>query len=83
MDARTSRSLDGGMAMTGAESRDRGMTTKMICPDCGDEMNFHAEKINQSARADSESDASAEFGGVVEEIHTCPRCAAIATRRAD
>jgi hypothetical protein len=71
------------MTMKGAEGGDKHKATKMICPDCGDEMNFHAEKINQSARADSESDASAEFGGVVEEIHTCPRCAAIATRRAD
>jgi len=57
----------------------KGKTTKMICPNCGHEMNFHAEKVNQSARAGLESD-SAEFGGVVEEIHTCPACGAIATR---
>jgi len=60
----------------------KGKTTKMRCGHCGHEMNFHAEKVNQSARADSESD-SAEFGGVVEEIHTCPACGAIATRRAN
>jgi hypothetical protein len=59
-----------------------GKASKMICADCGGEMNFHAEKINWSARADAELDLGAEFGEVVEEIHTCPGCAAIATRKA-
>ena len=63
------------------EGGDKGKTTKMICPDCGEEMNFHAEKIDQSARADPESDCGAEFGGVVEQIHTCPACGAIGVRR--
>ena len=69
--------------MTVADGSNRRKKAKMICPACGGEMNFHAEKINQSARADPESGTSAEFGGVVEEIHTCPACAGIASRRAD
>ena len=69
--------------MTVGAGSNKGETTKMICSHCGHEMNFHAEKVNQSARADSESDWGAEFGGVVEEIHTCPECGAIATRRAN
>jgi hypothetical protein len=69
--------------MTLAESSNPSKKQKVICPACGSEMNFHAEKINQSARADPESGSSTEFGGVVEEIHTCPACAEIATRRAD
>lgn len=69
--------------MTVAEGSTWSKKAKMICRACGGEMNFHAEKINQSARADPESGTSAEFGGVVEEIHTCPACAGIASRRAD
>jgi len=78
-----SRWVDGGRLMTVADGSNRRKKAKMICPACGGEMNFHAEKINQSARADPESDSSAEFREVVEEIHTCPACAGIATRRAD
>ena len=44
---------------------------KMICPDCGVEMNFHAEKIDYS---DSGANVDAVFGGIVEEAHTCPVC---------
>jgi hypothetical protein len=59
---------------------------KLKCPGCGAVMNFHAEKINQSARVAAEDRIAAglnEFGEVVEEIHTCPACATISTRRAD
>jgi hypothetical protein len=55
----------------------------MICPDCGRQMNFHAEKINQSASGSRHSGSGAEFHEVVDEIHACPACATIATRRAD
>jgi hypothetical protein len=59
---------------------------KLTCPGCGAEMNLHAEKINQSARVGDQDNLAAglnEWGEVVEEIHTCPACSAIATRRAD
>jgi hypothetical protein len=43
----------------------------MICPACGAEMNFHAEKLVYS-----ETDLSAQpaMGGRIEEVHTCPGC---------
>ena len=44
----------------------------MKCPDCGIDMNHHADKINYSA-APSET-ADADVGGVIEEVHTCPEC---------
>jgi ribosomal protein S27AE len=44
---------------------------KMICPACGVEMNFHAEKIDYSAGPDAIDE---DLGGVVEEFHTCPEC---------
>jgi len=37
-------------------------------------MNFHAEKVDYShALADPQS-MDPEFGGALEEFHTCPRC---------
>jgi hypothetical protein len=69
--------------MTVAEGGKRDKA-KLKCPACAREMNFHAEKINQSARAKhSFGSEFNESGEVVEEIHTCPACAAIVTRRAD
>jgi ribosomal protein S27AE len=44
----------------------------MICPECGVEMNFHAEKVNYSESISGAIDPV--FGGVVEEAHTCPVC---------
>jgi len=55
--------------------------TKMICPDCGVEMNYHAEKIDYSIQDPKQIDPV--FGGVVEEAHTCPKCGKTALRTAD
>jgi ribosomal protein S27AE len=38
---------------------------KMICPNCGFEMNHHANKIDYSA---------SEEGNILLEVHTCPNC---------
>ena len=45
---------------------------KMICPDCGAEMNQHAVKIDYGVE-DSKS-IDAVFGGALKEAHTCPEC---------
>jgi ribosomal protein S27AE len=55
---------------------------KMICPDCGVEMNHHADKIDYAAALDDASAVDPDFGGVVEEAHTCPVCGRTHTRRA-
>ena len=47
-------------------------TTKMICPDCGAEMNHHAMKIDYGV--DDPSLVNSVFGGVLKETHTCPEC---------
>ena len=47
---------------------------KMVCPDCGVEMNRHAEKINYTAGLSEPQPADARTGGVLEEFHTCPNC---------
>jgi ribosomal protein S27AE len=51
----------------------------MRCPECGGTMNQHAEKIvygSQGARIDP------DLGGVIEEMHACPRCGYVASRPA-
>ena len=45
---------------------------KMICPECGAEMNHHAMKIDYGV--DDPTSVDAIFGGVVKEAHTCPEC---------
>jgi ribosomal protein S27AE len=54
---------------------------KMICPKCGVEMNFHAEKIVYAAGLAEPEAMDAALGGVVEEFHTCPECGQTLARR--
>ena len=49
---------------------------KMKCPDCGVEMNHHADKLVYGAESDAETEA-----GVAVEAHTCPGCGRSATRQ--
>jgi ribosomal protein S27AE len=55
---------------------------KMICPDCGVEMNHHADKIDYTAALEDDAAIDPAFGGVVEEAHTCPSCGRTRLRRA-
>jgi predicted RNA-binding Zn-ribbon protein involved in translation (DUF1610 family) len=60
------------------------MTTpaKLRCPECGAEMNHHADRPDYAAALADPAAVDKTFGAVVDEIHTCPACAATATRRA-
>jgi ribosomal protein S27AE len=53
---------------------------KMICPDCAAEMNHHATKIVYGSEDPMIVDL--DFGGVVNEAHTCPECGRIELRAA-
>ncbi|HEX7957178.1 MAG TPA: hypothetical protein VF508_09555 [Pyrinomonadaceae bacterium] len=55
---------------------------KMVCPDCGAEMNRHAEKVDYGAGAEGEEGFDPALGGLVEEFHTCPDCGRTHTRPA-
>lgn len=56
---------------------------KMICPDCGVEMNHHANKIDYSASNDeSGEEMGMGLGGVLQEAHSCPNCGQTALREA-
>ena len=50
----------------------------MKCPQCGLDMNHHADKVDYSTTDSNES----EFGGVLQEVHSCPGCGTSATRLA-
>jgi predicted RNA-binding Zn-ribbon protein involved in translation (DUF1610 family) len=56
-------------------------TKKMMCPDCEIEMNYHAEKLDYSAALADPQAIDPDFGGVLEEVHTCPSCGKIGIRR--
>ena len=51
---------------------------KLICTECGAEMNHHALKVDYTV--DDPALIDPAFGGVVEEAHTCPECGYIALR---
>jgi ribosomal protein S27AE len=53
---------------------------KMICPECGVEMNQHAEKIDYMAALENPEAMDEDFGGVLEEAHSCPVCGKTETR---
>jgi ribosomal protein S27AE len=55
---------------------------KMVCPDCGVEMNRHAEKVDYTAEPPEADAFDPDFGGVLEEFHTCPRCGRTLSRHA-
>ena len=53
---------------------------KLQCPKCSTPMNYHADKLDYTL-ALTELDAEAtELGGVMTEVHTCPRCQNIELR---
>lgn len=54
----------------------------MFCKECGVEMNCHAEKIDYSSVPDESGAFDTDFGGVLEEFHSCPHCGKTETRRA-
>ncbi|HKY07016.1 MAG TPA: hypothetical protein VJQ55_02195 [Candidatus Binatia bacterium] len=56
---------------------------KMICPKCGDEMNHHADKLIYPANPAEIQPLQSSLGGVIEEMHSCPGCGAVESRRGE
>ena len=52
----------------------------MICPECAVEMNHHAEKIDYTAALEEPAAIDPAFGGILLEVHTCPKCGQTMTR---
>ena len=53
----------------------------MRCPECGTEMNHHADKLVEPTDRADEAVIDPALGGIVEEVHTCPACGTEAARR--
>ena len=57
-------------------------TDKMICPNCGVEMNHHCDKLMYTTDPENTGQDDSGMGGTVEEFHTCPKCGGGASRHA-
>jgi ribosomal protein S27AE len=55
---------------------------RIACGACGTEMNPHAEKAVAPLTSAEAARADWAAGGLVEEIHQCPRCGRVESRRA-
>ena len=53
----------------------------MQCPDCGVEMNHHANKIDETDVLDKPEGTDANLSVVIEEAHTCPHCGQTIVRK--
>lgn len=54
--------------------------SKLRCPDCNLDRNFHAEKVRDPHTAAEARLVDPDLGGVVVEYHTCPGCGTVAER---
>ena len=54
--------------------------TKMICPRCGAEMNHHADKLVDPVKPEDRRNVNPSLGGIVKEMHGCPKCGAVESR---
>jgi len=57
-------------------------TDKMICPNCRVEMNHHCDKLVYTTDPQDAGQTDPSLGGFIEELHTCPKCGAGASRLA-
>jgi hypothetical protein len=55
--------------------------SKMICPKCGNEMNHHADKLVDPVKPEDRKHFNYTLGGMIEEMHCCPGCGAVASRK--
>ncbi|HEY4675650.1 MAG TPA: hypothetical protein VIJ01_00730 [Candidatus Angelobacter sp.] len=56
-------------------------TSPMICPECGGEMNHHADKLVHSSEPPGSSANHHFEDGTVTEFHTCGKCGIGAARQ--
>ena len=52
------------------------------CPACGARMNHHADKVVEPVTAEEAALADLALAGLVQEIHGCPGCGNVESRRA-
>lgn len=55
-------------------------TKRMNCPKCGALMNHHGEKLVEPRSAEEARRMQSSPVGLIEEIHACAKCGAVASR---
>jgi transcription elongation factor Elf1 len=55
----------------------------MICKECGVTMNYHAEKLVDPTNVEEARRIDPKLGGLIEEMHTCPGCGRVDSRRGE
>ena len=50
---------------------------RITCPQCGNPMNHHADKLVAPTGDEPAGAVDPDFGGIIQETHTCPRCATV------
>lgn len=55
---------------------------KMVCPECGVEMNHHADKLLHPTDPKDARRVDPALGGIVQEHHVCPECGRSEAREA-
>ena len=57
---------------------------KMICPKCGIQMNYHADKLDYTTALTLDA-MDLNLGGIIVEVHTCsnPICKNVELRRTE
>ena len=56
---------------------------KMMCPQCGFQMNHHGDKLVYGASSQESQDTSeieSLSGGLITQFHSCPNCGSAASR---
>ncbi len=54
---------------------------KMLCPNCGAQMNHHADKLDLTTALTEPDAVDPELGGILEEVYGCPKCGKTVVRR--
>lgn len=60
---------------------ERSPIARMRCPGCGAEMNPHAEKPIVPPPDAEDRPVDWLAGGIIEEVHQCPACGHLESRR--
>lgn len=47
---------------------------KVLCPECGIEMNHHASKLVHPVTPEEATAMNPVLGGLLEDCHCCPEC---------
>ena len=55
---------------------------KKLCPKCGAQMNYHADKLDYTTDLAELDAVEPHFGGMLAEVYTCPECKNIELQRA-